>query len=85
MFFNLKKILMWVISAFSAIFILIFCMANRSLVEIDIWPLPLKQHVPLFILLLACIGIGILWGGVATWLSAGISRKKNRASKVGAP
>jgi lysylphosphatidylglycerol synthetase-like protein (DUF2156 family) len=80
-FFNLKKILMWVISTFSAIFILIFCMANRSLVEIDIWPLPHRQKIQLFALLLVCIGIGILWGGVATWLSAGTSRKKIREAK----
>lgn len=78
MFFNLKKIVMWAISSSSAIFIIIFCIANRSLVEIDIWPLPHRQHIQLFALLLVCVGIGVLWGGVATWLSAGTSRKKAR-------
>ena len=81
MFFNLKKVMMWFISVCSALFITIFCLANRTNVEIDIWPFPLKQQIQLFILLLACIGIGILWGGCATWLSAGTYRKKSRQSK----
>ena len=72
---------MWAISSSSAIFIIIFCIANRSLVEIDIWPLPHRQHIQLFALLLVCVGIGVLWGGVATWLSAGASRKKNQEAK----
>lgn len=69
---------MWIIAACCAVFIATFSLANRTPVEIDIWPLPLKQQVPLFALLLACIGIGILWGGFATWLSAGTARKKAR-------
>ena len=81
MFFNLKKIVMWLITSCSALFITIFCLANRSSVEIDIWPFPIKQSVPLFVLILTCIGVGILWGGFSTWLSAGPSRKKNREAK----
>ena len=81
MFSNLIKTVMCLISAFSALFITVFCIANRSPVEIDIWPIPFKQHVQLFVLLLACIGIGILWGGFATWLSAGTSRKKYQEAK----
>jgi hypothetical protein len=73
--------MMWFISACSALFISIFCLVNRSHVEIDIWPFPLKQQVQLFVLLLASLGIGILWGGCATWLSAGTYRKKSRQSK----
>ena len=81
MFSNLKKIVMWLISFCSAVLITIFCLANRSHVEIDIWPFPLKQDVQLFALLLACIGIGVLWGGLATWLSGRSSRKKTHAAK----
>ena len=81
MFSNLKKIMMWFVAACSALFITTFCLANRSQVEIDIWPFPLKQDVQLFALLLACIGIGVLWGGFATWLSGKSSRKETRAAK----
>ena len=72
---------MWLIAACSTIFITIFCLANRSFVEINIWPTPIKQHVQLFVLLLACLGIGILWGGFATWFTAGTSRKKAKETK----
>ena len=81
MFSNLKKAVMWLISVCSAVLITIFCLANRSHVEIGIWPFPLKQDVQLFALLLACIGIGVLWGGFATWLSGRSSRKETRAAK----
>jgi len=69
---------MWIITVCYALFIVTFSLANRTSIEIDIWPLPLKQKVPLFALLLACIGIGILWGGFAAWLSAGTNRRKAR-------
>ena len=81
MFSNLKKIVMWITAACCAVFIATFSLANRTPIEIDIWPLPLKQQVPLFALLLACIGIGILWGGFAAWLSAGTARRKAREAK----
>jgi hypothetical protein len=80
-FLNLKKTVMWLISVCCAILITIFCLANRSDVVIDIWPFPIKQDVQLFALLLACIGIGVLWGGFATWLSGRSSRKETRAAK----
>ena len=72
---------MWFVTVCSALIITIFCLANRSHVEIDIWPFPFKPQVQLFALLLACIGIGMIWGGFAAWLSAGNSRKKARKSK----
>ena len=78
MFSNLKKIVMWIITVCYAVFIVTFSLANRTSIEIDIWPLPIKQQVPLFALLLACVGIGILWGGFAAWLSAGTTRRKTR-------
>ena len=81
MFFNLKKIMMWFTATLSALIIIVFCLSNRSPVKIDVWPFPLKQNVQLFVLLLVCLGIGILWGGFATWLSAGTSRKKIREAK----
>ena len=62
MFSNLKKTVMWIIAACCAVFIVTFSLANRTPIKIDIWPLPITQQVPLFALLLACIGIGILWG-----------------------
>ena len=81
MFSNLKKTVVWIIAACCAVFIVTFSLANRTLIEIDIWPLPITQQVPLFALLLACIGIGILWGGFAAWLSAGTARRKAREAK----
>ena len=81
MFLNLKKTVMWLISVCCATLITIFCLANRSAVEIDIWPFPIKQDVQLFALLLACIGIGVLWGGFATWLSGRSSHKETRAAR----
>ena len=80
MFSTLKKIVMWVIAVCFGLFIIMFSLANRTPVEVDVWPLPITQEIPLFGLLLACLGFGILWGGVGAWLSAGKARKRARTA-----
>ncbi len=75
-----KKIVMWVIAAIFAAFIALFSLANRTSVGLDLWPLAITQEVPIFTLILVCLGFGILWGGFAAWLSAGTARRRARAA-----
>jgi len=79
-FSTLKKSVMWAVAVCFGLFIIMFSLANRVQIEVDIWPLPLTQQIPLYQLLLACLGFGVLWGGFAAWLSAGTVRKKARAA-----
>ncbi len=75
-----KKIVMWIVAVSFAAFIALFSLANRTAVELDLWPLALKQDVPVFALMLGCVAFGILWGGFAAWLSAGAARKRARTA-----
>lgn len=78
MFSILKKTVMWVIAISFGLILTLFSLANRAPVDIDLWPLPLSQNIPLFVLLLGCLAFGILWGGFAAWLAAGNARKRAR-------
>ncbi len=78
MFSILKKSLMWVVAVCFGLVLVLFSLANRGPVTIDLWPLPLSQQIPMFMLLLGCLAFGILWGGFAAWLAAGKARKRAR-------
>ncbi len=59
--------------------VVIFAIANREPVSLDLWPFELS--LPLHLVLLACIGIGLLIGSLATWLSAGRMRRRGRRAR----
>ncbi len=56
----------------------IFSIANREPVTLDLWPFEKSLQLPLFVILLGCIAFGLVVGGVATWLSAGPARRRAR-------
>ncbi len=63
--------------------------ANRSAVVLSLDPLGgaaprWSVELPLFILLFATIGLGILIGGVATWIGQGKWRRAARAERANA-
>jgi hypothetical protein len=63
--------------------------ANRSGVVLSLDPLGGAEprwsiELPLFILLFATLGLGILVGGVATWVGQGKWRKAARAERANA-
>ncbi|NQV98479.1 MAG: LapA family protein [Rhodospirillales bacterium] len=74
----LKKIIIGVIAVSFTVAVALFSVANRGPVTLDLWPLPMSREVPLFALILASVGFGILWGGFAAWLSAGAARSRAR-------
>jgi len=61
-----------------AVAIVLFSVSNRTDITLRIWPLPGTIDVPLFAIVLICLGAGIIWGGLAAWLAAGKSRKRAR-------
>jgi uncharacterized integral membrane protein len=58
--------------------VILFSVSNRRVVTLDLWPLPFLQKSQIFIPILIAAFIGLLFGGVITWLSAGRTRKKAR-------
>jgi len=55
-----------------------FSMANMAPVEIGFWPLDVRQEMPLFLPILACIAIGFLAGLVGGWMNGGGVRRQLR-------
>ncbi len=72
------KFLSWIILLPLAFVLIIFSVSNRGSVPIDLWPLPYGIEIPLYILLIATLLVGVLWGGVSTWMRAGQTRRAGR-------
>jgi uncharacterized integral membrane protein len=59
----------------------IFAIANREPITLDLWPFEASPQLPLFVVLLACVGFGLVVGGLATWLSAAPARRRARQAR----
>ena len=72
------KWIIWAISLPLIIVAVVFAVANRHLVTLDIWPFELPVSLPLYQLLLGTLFVGLLIGWFFTFLSAGRSRATAR-------
>ena len=69
-----------------ALVIVLFSVANRGGVRVSLDPfsrdLPvLSYEVPLFVVVLAAIAVGVLVGGLASWIAQGKHRKAARRNR----
>lgn len=71
----MKTLLRLIVFVPLGLLILFFAMANRTSVKIFLDPFPdadaagLSFEAPLFLVVLASVGIGVIAGGVSSWLS----------------
>ena len=65
----MRKIVRTLLAVVGAILIVSFAVANRGAVEVSFWPMPFVTTMALYWVLLAGIVIGVILGGLATWLS----------------
>jgi uncharacterized integral membrane protein len=72
------RLLTWIVMLPLAIVIIAFSVANRQTMTLDLWPLPLNADVPVFMVVLAGLLLGFLWGGLVMWLSGGKARRNAR-------
>ena len=61
-----------------ALVLVTFFVQNRHDVLLSFWPLSLRIHVPLATIMLGMLMIGVTWGGLAAWITAGKSRRRGR-------
>jgi len=70
------------------IVVVVLSVANRSLVTFSLDPFSatpaLSLTAPFFFFLFASLGLGILLGGVATWIGQGRWRRAARSERAGA-
>lgn len=64
------KLLSWLIGFPLALIAITFAVINRHPVTVDVWPFPWEISVPLYLLVLGALAVGIVFGGIFTWLSA---------------
>ena len=72
------KLLTWLIFLPVAALIVVFAVVNRTVTTINLWPLPFEIDLPLFGVIFGGALIGIVWGGIATWLAADTTRARAR-------
>ncbi len=64
----------------AAIFV-VFAVANRHTLTLDLWPLPLEIDLPVYIAVLGALAVGMAVGGSVQWISDGKWRRRSRADK----
>ncbi|MHA1152470.1 MAG: lipopolysaccharide assembly protein LapA domain-containing protein [Alphaproteobacteria bacterium] len=69
----------WLLTVPLIVVAAIYSIANRELITLDLWPF--KLQLPLFVALLACLVIGLVVGGLATWRSAAPTRRRARQAR----
>lgn len=72
------RLISWLIMLPLAIVVVVFTIANRSVVRLDLWPMPVAIDVPAFSLGLVGGLVGFLAGAVIAWFSGGRRRALNR-------
>ena len=72
------KFVFWII-ALALLFVAgFFAVANREVVEIDLWPLFTKVAMPLYFSLVCTLAIGFLLGAIVAWWSGRTARSRAR-------
>ena len=72
------RVISWIAMVVVGLAIIVFAVANRSPLEIDLWPLPFTPVVPSFAVVLGAAFVGFVGGGIIAWLSAGGTRRRAR-------
>jgi len=72
--------LAWILTLPVTLVVVVFAIANRQLVAINLWPLEETVTYPLFIVTLGALVSGFLLGAVIMWLSE--SRLRDRARRL---
>jgi len=71
----------WILTLPLTLVIVVFAVANRHFVPLDLWPFEVAVDVPVFVLVLGSVLIGFLTGALVMWLSGGKQRRQARAAR----
>ncbi len=83
----MKTFLKWLVLAPVGLVLLAFAIANRQPVRVVLDPLPgeyadFQITAPLFLILFLAMGVGVLAGGIVTWLAQGRYRRAARHARA---
>lgn len=71
----------WLVTVPLTVLVVVFAVANRSFVPLDLWPFAIEIQIPVFLLVLGSLLFGFLIGALVMWLSMGKLRRKSRAAR----
>ncbi|MHB1103245.1 MAG: lipopolysaccharide assembly protein LapA domain-containing protein [Devosia sp.] len=81
----IKRIVGWLVLVPLCVALIVFALANRQLVTVNLNPFAVEPQtasqdlgVPLFLVIFAVLLVGVLLGGIATWFAQGPHRRDER-------
>jgi uncharacterized integral membrane protein len=75
------KHISWILTLPLTLVIIVFAVANRHFVPLDLWPLEIVIEAPVFVLVLGGMLTGFLAGALVMWLSGRKLRRRARAAR----
>ena len=75
---NVVKIIGWIIGVPLALVILVFSVANRGNVAVDMWPLPIVTEIPIYLIAFAGLALGLIVGIFTMGIAAFFWRSRAR-------
>lgn len=76
------KHLSWIIAFPFAVIVISFAVSNPEPVALRVWPVPYMLEAPVFLVVLASVGFGIVWGGLTAWAGGMRVRSRMRRAEV---
>jgi uncharacterized integral membrane protein len=71
----------WILTLPLTLVIVVFAVANRQFVPLDLWPFEIALKAPLFVLVLGSVLVGFFAGALVMWLSGRRQRRQARAAR----
>ncbi len=68
----------WILIGLVALALVIFAVANRQVVTISLWPLPIEASMGLYLIVLLTLLVGFLLGELIAWMNGHRWRREAR-------
>lgn len=72
------KLIRIILALVGLVVIVFLSIDNRQIVDFGLWPLPYAYQVPLYWIILGSLAVGVILGGLTSWLSHVSARGQTR-------
>jgi lipopolysaccharide assembly protein A len=72
------KLVHWLVTAPLAVVLVVFAVANRDVVSLSFWPLPIELRAPVWAVVLLTLLAGFLIGEFVAWINGRRWRRRAR-------